>query len=66
MTLDALRGMGLVDYQTYDLKLTVTDDGTPGLTDTDLGSLTLLPEPATVGLMGLGGLGLALMRRRRS
>jgi hypothetical protein len=66
VTLDALRGMGLVDYQTYDLKLTVTDDGTPGLTDTDLGSLTLLPEPATVGLMGLGGLGLALMRRRRS
>ena len=66
MTLATLRGMGLVDYQTYGLRLTVTDNGTPGLTDTDTGSLTLLPEPATLGLMLLGGLGLALARRRRS
>jgi hypothetical protein len=66
VTLEALRLLGFADYQTYDLRLTVTDNGTPGLTDTDLGSLTLLPEPATLGLMALGGLGLALLRRRRS
>ncbi len=61
--LGTLLGMGLEEFQTYDLRLTVSD-GTEMDTDAT-GALTILPEPATLALVGVGLAGTLFGRRRR-
>ena len=57
-------GLGLHTYEdagTYLTSFTVTDND--GVSYTDWEFVTVTPEPATISLLGLGGL--ALIRRRR-
>ena len=56
-----VQGLGLAVGGMYDIHLQVTDN--IGLTDTDSSSLRVIPEPATLSLLALGGL--AMLRRRR-
>lgn len=55
--------LGWTDYQTREITLTVTDNG--GLTDDDTTNLTMIPEPATLVLLGCGGVLVAMRTRRR-
>lgn len=57
-----LASLGLDVGGPYDIRLKVTD--VPPLFDTAYSQLTITPEPATLGLLLLGGL--ALLRRKRS
>jgi hypothetical protein len=56
-----LEGLGLTVGGIYDIHLLVTDS--TGMTDTDSSSLRVVPEPATLGMLALGGL--AILRRRK-
>ena len=57
-----LTSLGLDVGGPYDISLEVWDD--LGLSDRDYTQLTITPEPATLGLLLIGGL--TLLRRRRS
>ncbi len=67
-SLDTLLGLpGIDEYGTYALRLTVTDSEALANDPADpgaVGELTILPEPGTMVLLGLGGL-LTVLRRRR-
>ena len=56
-----LEGLGVRAGGIYEIQLRVTD--ITGLIDTDSSSLRVIPEPATLSLLSLGGL--VLLRRRK-
>lgn len=70
-TVDAsINGSPIIDTFTYDVN---PDIGTVGMSTTPFDgdyvftfdNFSLVPEPATLGLLGIGGLGVLLRRRRR-
>jgi hypothetical protein len=62
VSFDDVVSLGLSAGDIYDINLKVTDAA--GLFDTDYSRLKIIPEPATLTLLTLGGL--AILRRRRN
>jgi len=69
MTHALLEGSPAIDAGSNPAGLTHDQRGAPYLrtvgAGTDIGAFELVPEPATMGLLGLGSFGIAMMRMRR-
>lgn len=58
-TLGGTSGLGLTHFEVYN------DARVAGSSDLNLNSITVVPEPSSAALLGLGLAGLAMLRRRR-
>jgi hypothetical protein len=59
---NVIESLGLAVGGVYDIHLKVTD--TMGVSDTDSSVLRIVPEPATMSLLALGGIGLIHRKRK--
>jgi len=62
---------GLADANQYEFRIALGDDGdnessaSAFVQGIKLDGVTVVPEPATMGLLAIGGVGVLLRRRRR-